>query len=189
MIGTVDAGLTALLRTALPLPEGVGDVSFDVPDREWAAKLSRVTVDLYLFDVARSPQPPRPAQERVGADGRRERTLPTPLVRLSYMVSAWAGTVPDEHQLLGEVLSVFVAHQTLPAEHLPEPVPGSVQLALAQREGRRPGDLWSGLDGRMKPVVELEVTVPVPTGDWSPLATSVDRIGALVAPVPRVPVR
>ncbi|MCU1595531.1 MAG: hypothetical protein JWO12_2923 [Frankiales bacterium] len=187
VISTVDQGLAALLRVALPLPEETGDISFDVPDRSWGSQLSRITVNLYLFDVASSAQPPRPAQDRVRADGRVERRARLPMVQLSYMVTAWAGSVPDEHQLLSECLSLFVSHQVLPADLLPEPLAGSVQLALAQREGRRPGDLWSGLEGRMKPVLELQVTLPVETEPWVLAPPAVERIAGLVAPTPDEP--
>ena len=73
VIGTVDAALESLLRATLPLPAEVGDVSFDAPDRSWGASLSRITVNLFLFDVSRSPQPPRPPDERLRPDGRIER--------------------------------------------------------------------------------------------------------------------
>lgn len=187
VIAAVDHALESLLRAALPLPEEVGDVSFEAPDRGWGSQLSRVTVNVYLFDVTRSAQPPRPAEKRVREDGRVEVRGQLPVVKLSYMVTAWAGSVGDEHQLLGEVLTALVTHQVVPEEHLPEPFAGAVQLALAQREGRRPGDLWSGLDGRMKPVLELEVTVPLSSQPWLLAPPSVDRIAGLVAPRPDEP--
>lgn len=183
VIGMVDTALTAFLRAALPLPESVGDVSFEVPDAAWSAQLNRVTVNLHLWDVVRSDQPSRPAQQRTGSNGQLERRGPLPLVRLSYMATAWAGSVADEHQLLSELLGVLLGHQVLPAEHVPADFPGSVQVALAQRAGRRPGDLWTGgLDGRMKPVLELDVTLPVAAGPWLGAAPAVERIAALVAP-------
>lgn len=186
VIGTVDAALESLLRAALPLPAEVGDVSFDAPERSWGAQLSRLTVNLFLFDVARSPQPPRPPDERVRPDGRIERRPALPMVRLSYIVTAWAGSTGDEHQLLGEVLQALVTHQTIPTEHLERELPGAAQLALSQRDGRRPGDIWSALDGRLRPSLELEVTVPLSAG-WAVAAPSVDRISGLVAPQPEKP--
>ena len=183
VIGTVDAALESLLRATLPLPAEVGDVSFDAPDRSWGASLSRITVNLFLFDVSRSPQPPRPPDERLRPDGRIERRPPLPMVRLSYLVTAWAGSTGDEHQLLSEVLQALVTHQTIPAEHLQQELPGAAQLALSQREGRKPGDVWSALDGRLRPSLELEVTVPLSAG-WAVAAPSVDRISGLVAPRP-----
>ncbi|MDQ1713570.1 MAG: hypothetical protein QOE45_3020 [Frankiaceae bacterium] len=187
VIAAVDHALESLLRAALPLPEEVGDVSFEVPDGTWGSQLSRITVNVYLFDVARSSQPPRPAERRVRDDGRVELRGQLPVVKLSYMVSAWAGNTGDEHQLLSEVLTALVTYQVVPEEHLPEPFAGAVHLALAQREGRRPGDLWGGLQGRMKPALELEVTVALSSQPWLLAPPSVDRIAGLVAPRPDEP--
>jgi hypothetical protein len=186
-IAAIDHALEALLRAALPLPEEVGDVSFDVPDGSWGSQLSRITVNVYLFDVARSSQPSRPADRRVREDGRVELRGPLPVVKLSYMVSAWAGNTNDEHQLLSEVLTALVTYQQIPEEYLAEPFAGAVQMALAQREGRRPGDLWGGLGGRMKPTLELEVTVPLSSEPWLLAPPSVERIAGLVAPRPDEP--
>lgn len=176
VVAAVDTALAAFLRAALPLPEEVGDISFDAPDRTWGAQLSKVTVNAYLYDVGRSPLPGRPGQERVRTDGRTERRGPAPQGRLSYMVTAWAGSTADEHVLLGELLDLFAGVQALPAAFLPDGLEGPVQLAISQREGRRPGDLWQGLDGRLKPVVELDVTVPLPGRDWQPAPPAVTRV-------------
>lgn len=184
VIAAVNQGLAALLRVALPLPEDIGDISFDVPERSWGSQLSRQTVNLYLYNVARSSQPSGPGLQRQTGDGRIERHRPLPMIQLSYMVSAWAGSTADEHQLLSELLSVLVSHQAIPAEHLPEDFTGVAQLTLSQREGRRPGDLWNGLEGRMKPVLELEVTLPIPPRDWTVPAPEVTRITGRVLEKP-----
>ncbi len=68
VITTIDRGLESLLRTSLPLPDDLGDVSFDAPERSWGAQLSRVTVNLFLFDIARSTLPPLPQQERTSSE-------------------------------------------------------------------------------------------------------------------------
>src|ERR1700712_5936947 len=70
LIPLVEQGLEKLVRAALPLPEQVGEVSFDPPSRSWAAQLSRITVSMFLFGVGRSPQPPRPVPARSDANGR-----------------------------------------------------------------------------------------------------------------------
>lgn len=181
MITAIDSGLEQLLRLALPLPADLGDVSFNAPDRSWGAQLSRVTVNLFLFAVNRSSQPPRPPAQRPRADGQIERRAPLPNVQLSYVVTSWAGNTTDEHQLLGDVLRCFLLSPVLPAEYLPEPLEGSVQLALADRGGRNPGELWSVLDGRPKPAFQLDVTAALDS-PWAPAAAPVERIEGLVAP-------
>ena len=105
IIPTIDTGLEALLRSGLPLPETVGDISFESPSGTWSAQLNRITVNLFLFGVGRSTQPPRPADRPRPSNGRVQRRNPIPMLELHYLVSAWAGVVRDEHQLLGDALA------------------------------------------------------------------------------------
>ena len=58
-ISVLETGLERLLRSELPLPDDVGDVTFDAPTSNWSAQLSRVTVNLFLYDISRSSQPAR----------------------------------------------------------------------------------------------------------------------------------
>jgi hypothetical protein len=169
LIPAVDEGLEALLRSALPLPAEVGDVSFEQPSGGWSAQLSRVAVNLFLYGVARSPLPPVGGGFRVGPDGAREERAATPLVELQYLVSAWASTVPDEHRLLGDVVTCFLTHQVLPGAD-------EVRLTLAADAADRPRDLWASLDSPHKASFTLVATAPVPPPAWRPAAPPVQRV-------------
>ena len=85
IIPTIDTGLEALVRQELPLPASVGDVSFDSPSGTWSAQLNRITVNLFLFGVGRSPQSARPAVDRV-VDGPVQRPGQLPNLQLHYFV-------------------------------------------------------------------------------------------------------
>ena len=129
-IRVVDESLERLLRAELPLPPEIGDISFDQPTGTWSAQLSRLTVNLFLYDVARSTQPSRSPIRRVvdagngGATG--QRRVPLPMIRLGYLVSAWAGSPRDEHQLLGEVINRLSGLPGLPEKYLLEPAGASM---------------------------------------------------------------
>jgi hypothetical protein len=184
IIPTVDAGLEALLRRTLPLPEAVGDISFESPTGTWSAQVNRITVNLFLFGVGRSSQAPRPATDRI-VDGRQQRRQPIPMLELHYLVSAWAGVVRDEHQLLGDALACIMSTQVLPAEYLDAELDSGIQLTIAPYDNSRAKDVWSTVGGTIKPSFELVVTT---AGDASPffdLAPRVERIAALVAPHPK----
>jgi hypothetical protein len=183
IIPTVDSGLETLLRDALPLPATLGDVSFDPPSGTWSAQLSRITVNLFLFGVGRSSQPPRPAVDRLH-NGRAQRRPPIPMIELHYLVSAWAGTVRDEHQLVGEVLTQFLETQILPARCLPEDFEGGVQLAVAPYDNNRAKDVWATVGGAIKPSFELVVTTATDALPYVDLPPAVERIRALLAPIP-----
>lgn len=190
IIPHVDSALEKLLRRELDLPDGLGDVSFDPPSGTWSAQLSRITVNLFLFGVGRSPQPPRPAVDRLverpdGSQGAQRRP-PVPMLQLNYLVSAWAGTVRDEHQLIGDALSCLLQHQAVPADLLPADFAPGVQLAVAHHDNNRAKDVWSTVGGAIKPSFELVVTTAgdaLPFADLAPLATRVaPRLDAMPAP-------
>jgi hypothetical protein len=181
IVPTIDSGLEAMLREMLPLPATVGDVSFDPPSGTWSAQLSRITVNLFLFGVGRSPQPPRPAIDRT-LDGRAQRRPQIPMLELHYLVSTWAGTVRDEHQLVGEVLAHFMLTQMLPANFLPPEMDSGVQLAVAPYDNSRAKDVWATVGGAIKPSFELVVTTATDALPYVDLPPAVDRIRGLVAP-------
>jgi hypothetical protein len=183
LIPGVEQGLEKLIREALPLPEHIGDVSFDPPSRTWAAQLSRVTVNLFLFGVGKSGQPPRPTAERTTADGRVERRPPLPMVELNYLVSAWAGNVRDEHELLGDVLGCVLTHQVLPPEFMSSQLPSTVQIALAPQDHGRAKDVFTAAEGSLRASFEIVVTTALDALAWHELPPRVERIEALAAPI------
>ena len=113
-----------------------------------------------------------------------ERRHALPMVQLSYLVSAWAGSARDEHLLLGDALTRLLAHQVLPAEHLPRPLESAVQLTLASDESNRPRDVWSGLGGSLKASFTLLVTVAADAYDWQAAPPLVTSVSGTVVPVP-----
>jgi hypothetical protein len=172
----VDQGLERLLRAELPLGEDVGDISFDAPSGTWAAQLSRITVNAFLFGVGRSNQPARPVPDRVNTDGRRERRPPSPLVELNYLVSCYAGSTRDEHQLLSDVFTCFVRYPVLAADLLVQPLDSAVQLQLAHPDHGRIKDVWGGVEGSLRPSFELVVIAALDGLPWEPVPPLVDRI-------------
>lgn len=186
IIPSVDTALERLVRRELDLPTGVGDVSFDPPSGTWSAQLNRITVNLFLFGVGRSPQPPRPAVVRV-VDGQAQRRHPIPMLQLNYLVSAWAGTIRDEHQLIGDALSCMLINQAMPAELLPADFESGVQLAVAPHDNNRAKDVWSTVGGTIKPSFELVVTTAADALPFADLAPLAQRIAATVGDLTRAP--
>jgi hypothetical protein len=134
-ISHVDSALERLVRVRLGLTEDVGDVSVATPDKDWAARQTRITVNLFLYAVHRSAEPSRSPTRPEGGDPRRTFRRPQPMVQLSYLVSAWAGGPRDEHQLLGDLVSMISGIDVLPAELAPAELSSSVRLALGSRPG------------------------------------------------------
>jgi hypothetical protein len=178
-ISHVDAGLEKLLRTRLPLPEEMGDVSFDPPSGTWSAQLSRITVNLFLYDVQRSNQPSAPSTRT--ADGSpAQRRRPQPMMQLGYLVSAWAGSPRDEHQLLGDVVSIFAGVEAVPDELLSDELSSTVRLGLGDNDNKV-REIWAASGGSLKASFSLMVTVAADTFDWELTPPSVERISGMAS--------
>lgn len=50
MIHEVDVAIRSVLRGGV-LPDGAGDVAFETPTRDWAARRNAPTVNAYLYDI------------------------------------------------------------------------------------------------------------------------------------------
>jgi hypothetical protein len=191
VIQLVDRALEEFFRHAVPLPENAVDVSFHAPDRTWGAAVNRPTINVFLWEVARNPGFAHAGLlQRDGPAGRVERRPTPPVVDLRYLVTAWTADPSDEHQLLGSILQCVLAHSALPPEHLPDQLAGGVvKVGLAAHEKGRPGEFWSALDGRLKPGIELEVTLPLEVFAWEPAGPPAESVTVVFghAPAPATP--
>ena len=170
MIHLVDQAMENLFRSVVPLPEGVIDVSFEAPDRTWSAGVNRPTVNLFLWEVKRDARRPQSGiVERPADDGRVERRPAAPIVELRYFVTAWATQGSDEHRLLGAVLRCVLANQILPPEHVPAGIAGGepIMMTLSAQDKEKPGNFWSSLDGRLKPGLDVALSLPIDAFDWA----------------------
>lgn len=186
-ISEVDQGLERLLRQRLPLSEHVGDVSFETPNDTWAASLSRLTINVFLYQVERSSQPGRGPVVRAGENGASYRRGSQPMIELGYLISAWAGSPRDEHQLLGDIVSLLAGISILPEEVTPSGLNSTVSLALGGE--LKPRDIWQGLGGKLRPSLMLSATVAADTWDWELQAPPVERLSVLSHPSPYPPPR
>jgi hypothetical protein len=164
MLHLLDDSLDAFLRATGPLPLGDIDVSFEPPDGDWAAGLSKPTVNLYLWRLRRSTTEATAGTELVERDGLRFRRGPRPRVELGYLVTAWAADARNAHQLLGRVLAAFLGTNELPPRFLQgalaqvHPPPN---LSLSKADDDPPMEFWTALGGRFQPGVELTVTATI----------------------------
>jgi hypothetical protein len=181
-IRAVDEGLERYIRAELPLPPDLGDVSFDPPTGTWSAQLSRLTVNFFLYDVSRSSQPSRSPVHRVVPNGVAQRRVSLPMVQLGYVVSAWAGSPRDEHQLLGDVFDRLAGLTTLPPTYLPAPVSSSIDFGVVDDTANRARELWSALGGQLKASFTVRATLAADAFEWEDAPPPVARIEALTVP-------
>jgi hypothetical protein len=165
MLNLLDESLEALLRSAVPLPVRDVDISFEAPDRDWAARVNRPTVNLFLWDVRRNlDEQDAGVEMRDGPNGRPVRCEPLPRIDCRYLVTAWTSEVRDEHSLLGAVLQACLLAPQLTTEHLApayrdvRPLP---TLRIGAPDRKDTADFWSALGGQLKPGLDLLVTATV----------------------------
>lgn len=178
MIHEIDEAIGRLLGPAV-----AGDVSFEPPTRDWAARRNAPTMNAYLYDIREDV-----ARRERGAYAERDargvvlrRRQPRRWFRLSYLVTAWTSRPEDEHRLLSGALALLLPHEALPEDLVPEvlrgpsgtpPVP--LTVAVPPAESRSLADIWSALGGELKPSLDVVVTTPfpvVPVYDVAPPVT------------------
>jgi hypothetical protein len=165
MLHLLDESLEAFLRAAVPLPVREIDVAFDTPDKEWAARVSKPTVNLYLWDVRRNVSTGYFNGGSAGDEnGRAPRRTPMFRVDCRYLVTAWTSDVRDEHSLLGAALMAFLRHTELEREYLQGAYRDVTRLPFIEigaDDGQDNSSFWTALGGQLKPGLDVTVTATV----------------------------
>jgi hypothetical protein len=184
-IRAVDEGLERLLRTRLPLPAEDGEISFDAPTPEWAATVSQPTVNLFLYDVAPSPNAARSGVRRVDVNGRPERRAPPPVMQLGYLISTWGASALEQHRLLGEVLNRLAGLPNLPGEYITTELSSNVMLAIGEDRDNFLRQIWRAAGGMLRASFTLQVTVAADAFDWVPEPPAPEAVIANLSRQPR----
>jgi hypothetical protein len=163
MLHLLDDGLDAFLRAELG-PSAAGlDISFDLPDKDWAAGVNRPTLNVFLLAVNPMSQEVMAGVESWDENGAGRRRPVLPRMAFSYLVTAWVANGRDEHRLLGTVLATLARPRSLEPPHLPEGL-ASVQPYPTLRLDTSPPDgtdVWPALGGRFHPTLTMIVNASV----------------------------
>ncbi|MCA9936572.1 MAG: DUF4255 domain-containing protein [Ardenticatenaceae bacterium] len=187
MIADLDKTLEKLLIAEIPIKNGEIDIKFDQPGREWSAKLSRPTVNLFLFDVRENNVLRQHQWEKIVAangpiNNRQAQLKRTPFrIDCHYIITVWAADPQDEHRLLSRVMLALFRHPKLPKAHLigeMKEQPFDLQTRLASHDRlTNPAELWGSLDNELRPSVSLIVTLAM--DPWAIVSTPVVRVRTL----------
>ncbi|MFT6293147.1 MAG: hypothetical protein ACJAR2_003769 [Ilumatobacter sp.] len=184
MLELIDGGLESLLRASVPLSAVDIDVSFEAPDREWSSKLSRPTVNCFLWDLRRSADKATAGVRTVVRDGVRVHQHALPVVELRYVVTAWTNDHSDERVLLAGLMRSLLAAGQISYQHLdeslhqlPEPV-----LAMA-RAGEDHMDVFKALEGKVKPGLNIVVSTQMDTGVFQEAGPPVESITTAIGQI------
>ncbi|MCL6429564.1 MAG: DUF4255 domain-containing protein [Anaerolineae bacterium] len=164
MISDLDEVLRQLLIRELPVRNGEVNIDFQQPRREWSSRLSRPTLNLFLYHLRENTTLRQPEWEiRRNGDGTVTRRRTPVRMDLHYMITAWAAEPEDEHRLLTRTLMALFRNAILPDDLLSEslrdqPVPIPIRVADPEFL-RNPADLWNVLDNELRPAISCVVTL------------------------------
>lgn len=163
----LDESLEAFLRATVPLDPTEVAISFEAPDKAWAATVTQPTINLFLWDIHRATDKARAGMETVSVNGQTARRRPPPVVNLCYVLTAWTAHHRDEHQLLGEVMRAILANRTLGAPYLRSPLDQLHPLPSLDLGGVQT-EFWKSIDGVLKPGLEVQVSLVVDASKLRP---------------------
>jgi hypothetical protein len=164
MFADLDESIRQLLMHQGNLNSGEVDIAFDMPPREWAAGISKPTINLYLFDIRENTELKNPGAwtVRPGPNNTAIKGKPDIRVDLNYNITAFANNIEDEHRLLSRALLALLQNPVLPEDVLQGQVQGQeIPTYVAQPRGliQSPGDYWGALDNDLKPSIDYRVVV------------------------------
>ncbi|GIF07202.1 DUF4255 domain-containing protein [Actinoplanes siamensis] len=182
MIDEVDAALLSLLNEDT-LPGLDIQVAFDAPTKEWTARRTAPTVNLFLYDIQEDMSLRQQGsaaeyddQGAVVAEHDAPRWF-----SLSYLVTAWTSRPQDEHRILSVLLAGLVRHDAVPPELLTGTLadlglPVSLTIAVPPTRDRGLADIWTAVGGNLKPSLDLVVVAPLAGGSVRAAATVTDGL-------------
>jgi hypothetical protein len=164
----LDETIRQLLNRHVPLDLTEVDVSFEAPDREWSGRLSRPTVNCFLYDVRENLDLRAVDWEVSRQNGFKtamSKRLPA-RIDATYQVTVWARAPEDEHRLLWRVLSALFRQPVLHEDLLQgmlrdQPYETHARVAQPSQARANPAELWQALDNRIRPALSYTVTVPL----------------------------
>ena len=177
MLEQIDESLEAFFRATVPLSATDIDVSFEPPDREWAAKLTRPTVNFFLWDIRRSATRARSGVRTVERDGAKFNETPPPVLELRYVVTAWTSDHGDERSLLAGLIRSLLANGAISREFLGDAFAGldAPTLTMA-KAGEDHMDVFKALEGQVKPGINMVLSTEFDLGVSHPAGPPVRDI-------------
>ncbi len=170
MLHDLDKTIENLLIDKGKLNKREIDISFDQPTGEWSSRLNRPTLNCWCFDL-RENLKLRTMERSVTRDynhNRGQTSFPPRRINITYLITAWARKVEDEHQLLWRALGVLKGTPKITpqeCEGLLRYQQHDIPLVVADMSDQPTNlvDLWGVLDNQMRVGFTLIATVELDT--------------------------
>lgn len=169
MIPDIDEALRKLLILEIPIKDNEVDILFDQPKRDWASRISKPTINLFLFDIRENLRLRGSEQfTRVDRDDGTVELRRNPVrMDFRYLLTTWIKDPEDEHLLLASALMGLLRNPFLPEHSISDqlkkqPVPIPLEVANFPPEAGpvdKFTDLWGVLDNEMRPGIILTITL------------------------------
>jgi hypothetical protein len=140
------------------------DISFEQPNGQWSARLSRPTISCWCFDLRENLKLRSTSLNTTRNGDQGVRSLPARRMDLAYLVTAWAGKIEDEQQLLWRALAALKPVSSLSpneCEGMMRYQTHDVPLLVADTSNTSINlvDLWGVLDNQMRLGFTLIATI------------------------------
>ena len=171
MIRDLDDTIAAFLKALAPAGSELAgaDITFDIPDAKWRSRITKLTVNCYLYDIRENRGMRTNETLTVYSPDRSKSARIRPPVRIDcgYCITTWstASTDPvlEEHRLLSQVLLVLLQNETIPAAYLQGTLQTQIPpypTVIASQEGvKNLPEFWNALDQRLKPSLNYVVAL------------------------------
>lgn len=168
MLHDLDATLKELIYMRGNMSRSTIDISFDQPTADWSSRLSKPTINCWCYDLRQNVKLRNMALKTIANGQSASKRLPPLRFDVTYLITAWAQHMEDEHQLLWRSLAALTRTAVL----APEECEGDLQnqdyeipLTVAQvgETSQNQSELWSVLDNQMKLGFTLLVTIALDT--------------------------
>lgn len=173
MLKDLDETIKELLTQKYLTPENQTnqiDIVFNRPDKEWEGKVTRLTINLFLYDIRENLQ--LRGNERYltrnGTTG--TETYAATRIDFTYLISVWSKAsstveIEEEHEVLGKVLTTLLSYPILPPEVLQGEIAQQSQPPrawIAQPEDTpKTWEFWGSNEWRLKAGISYRVTLHI----------------------------
>jgi hypothetical protein len=167
MIHDLDTTLEKLIYERGKISRNEIDISFELPNSEWSARLNRPTVNMWCFDLRENVKLRNmdASANRPTVNGNTAaRRLPMRRFDLTYLATTWARRIEDAHQLIWRILSVMIQVPQLEPHRCEgmlrdQPLAIPIMLGTPTERPVNLTDVWSVLDNQMRLGFVFTVTV------------------------------